>query len=266
VVWITLGWLALSAAIVATMIRVERSTLDAQPVEVPRKHQAVAVVMIPLLTIYCLLGRTTDIHIQNPVPLRWSDAFFSGNQAVGALGLNPVLFLYDTTGVKADDFNLALVQQYYPLMVSYLGVQNPDPSHPHYDRFIEPQPHRLQYERTPNVVFIMLESLGASRVGYLGTELMPTPHLDRLSSESWMFKNFYVPVAGTAKTVWASITGIPDVTKEESATRNPLIARQRLVLNELQDHNKLYFIGGSAGWANMSSLINQSLNGVQLLQ
>src|SRR5690606_36142348 len=77
VVWITLGWLALSAAIVATMIRVERSTLDAQPVEVPRKHQAVAVVMIPLLTIYCLLGRTTDINIQNPVPLRWSDAFFS---------------------------------------------------------------------------------------------------------------------------------------------------------------------------------------------
>ncbi len=266
VVWITLGWLALSAAVVATLIRVERSTLDGQAVEVPKKHKAIAVFMVPLLTIYCLLGRTTDINIQNPVPLRWSDAFFSGNQAVGALGLNPVLFLYDTTGVKADDFDLDRVQEYYPLMVSYLGVQNPDPAQPHYDRLIEPQPHRLQYERTPNVVFIMLESLGASRVGYLGNALMPTPNLDRLAGESWMFKNFYVPVAGTAKTVWASITGIPDVTKEESATRNPLIASQRLVLNEMQDHNKLYFIGGSAGWANMSSLINQSINGVRLLQ
>ncbi len=48
-----------------------------------------------------LLGRVANaLNLENPVPLRWSDAFFSGNSQVAAVGLNPVLFLYDTLKVE----------------------------------------------------------------------------------------------------------------------------------------------------------------------
>src|SRR5690606_40222475 len=60
---------------------------------------------------------------------------------------------------------------------------------------------------------------------------------------------------GTAKTVWASISGVPDVSRSETATRNPLITNQHTLINELQDYHKLYTIGGNSGWANMNALV-----------
>ena len=75
-----------------------------------------------------------------------------------------------------------------------------------------------------------------------------------------------MPVTGTAKTVWASITGVPDVTRQETATRHPLITRQHTLINAFSDYQKLYMIGGNAGWANINALIRQSIDGVKLYQ
>lgn len=266
VVWITLGWLVLCAVVLGILLALMRRTLTRNGERIPLGQRLVATVVVTVLVVLGLLGRVSHINFENPVPLRWSQAFFSGNQAVGALGLNPVLFLYDTSDVAVEDYNLDLVKQYYPLMTEYLGVQDPNPEQPHYDRYIEAQPHRLHYDRAPNVVFIMLESLGASRVSGWGNPLSTTPNLDRLAREGWKFTNFYVPVVATAKTIWASLTGIPDVSKKDSATRNPFISRQRLILNQFQDYEKFYFIGGSANWANMRALINRSIDGVHLYE
>ena len=112
----------------------------------------------------------------------------------------------------------------------------------------------------------MMESLGASRLGAWGNPLNPTPNLDRIAHEGWRFSHFYVPVTGTAKTVWASITGIPDVSKKDSATRNPLTPDQRVVVNNFTDHKKFYLIGGNANWANMSALIRNSIDGVTMYE
>lgn len=120
--------------------------------------------------------------------------------------------------------------------------------------------------QSPNVVFVMLESLGASRVSAYGLPLETTPNIDRLGSEGWFFEHFYVPVTGTAKTIWASITGIPDVTREETASRNPFIINQHTLINAFKDHRKFYMVGGSAGWANIRALITNSIDGVTLLE
>ena len=45
-----------------------------------------------------------------------------------------------------------------------------------------------------------------------------------------------------------------------------MIANQRVVLNYFKDHKKLYFIGGSGGWANMSGVIKQSIDGITLYE
>jgi len=56
------------------------------------------------------------------------------------------------------------------------------------------------------------------------------------------------------------------VSRQETATRNPLIARQRTLINALDGYEKFYMIGGNAGWANINALIRQSIDDVQLYE
>lgn len=264
VLWITLSWLMAVVLWTYALIRLERITLD-------REKQSAGVVAIASVAVIgvvaillSLLGRVANLNLENPVPLRWSDAFFSGNNQIAAVGLNPVLFLFDTLRVGQSQFDEAKVREHYPQVAHYLGVTRPDAEQLSFVREQAVQPYRFAGERAPNVMFVMLESLGTSAVGAYGNPLNPTPNLDRLASQSWFFKHFYVPVTGTAKTVWGSITGVPDVTRQETATRNPLITRQHTLINAFEAYQKFYMIGGNAGWANINGLIRQSIEGVKL--
>ncbi|VVO30158.1 LTA synthase family protein [Pseudomonas fluorescens] len=266
VIWISLGWLATVALVTLALVRLERVTLDR-----PRKvihplsvtwGSAVMVVVVLL----GILGRVENMNLENPVPLRWSDAYFSGNNQVAALGLNPVIFLYDTVKVGQSRYDEAQVREHYTAMAKYLGVAQPDPQRLDFVRHQAPQPYKVPGNRPPNVMFVMLESLGTSAVGAYGNPINPTPNIDRLATQSWFFEHFYVPVTGTAKTVWASISGVPDVTRQETATRNPLITKQHTLINAFTGYEKLYTIGGNSGWANMNALIRQSIDGVRLFE
>ena len=267
VLWITLAWLAGVALWAWALLRLERVTLDRPAsgrVGVLPALGGAAVVSV--LVFFGLLGRASALNLENPVPLRWSDAFYSGNSQVGALGINPALFLFDTFKLEPAAFDEAATREHYEVVADYLGVSERDAQGLNFFRHQPVQAHRIQAERPPNVIFVMLESLGTSAVGAYGNPLNPTPNLDRLAQQSWFFRHFYVPVTGTAKTVWASITGIPDVSRQETATRNPLIARQRTLINALPSYEKFYMIGGNAGWANINALIRQSIDGVQLYE
>jgi phosphoglycerol transferase MdoB-like AlkP superfamily enzyme len=264
VLWITACWLAAVALWVWALVCLERLTLDREAKPIGKWAVASVAVVGVVAVLLALLGRVANLNLENPVPLRWSDAFFSGNSQVAAVGLNPVLFLYDTLKVGQSQFDEGKVREHYSQVAEYLGVDQPDPQRLNFIREQGVQPYRLQGERPPNVVFVMLESLGTSAVGAYGNPLNPTPNLDKLATQSWFFKHFYVPVTGTAKTVWASITGVPDVTRQETATRNPLITRQHTLINAFEGYQKFYMINGNAGWANINALIRQSIDGVQL--
>ena len=267
VLWITLAWLAGAALWAWALLRLERATLDRPPAQRVGVLPALGgAAVVGVLVFFGLLGRATALNLENPVPLRWSDAFVSGNSQVAALGLNPALFLFDTLTLEPSAFDEAATREHYAVVADYLGVSDRDAEGLNFFRQQPLQAHRIQAERPPNVVFVMLESLGTSAVGAYGNPLNPTPNLDRLAKESWFFRHFYVPVTGTAKTVWASITGIPDVSRQETATRNPLIARQRTLINALDGYEKFYMIGGNAGWANINALIRQSIDGVRLYE
>ncbi|WP_248731572.1 LTA synthase family protein [Pseudomonas sp. MWU13-2517] len=266
VLWITACWLAAVGLWVWALVCLERLTLDRAPKAIGKPALASASVIGVIAVLLALLGRVANLNLENPVPLRWSDAFFSGNNQVAAVGLNPVLFLYDTLKVGQSQFDEAKVRELYPHVAHYLGVDQPDAAQLNFTREQTVQPYRLAGERAPNVVFVMLESLGTSAVGAYGNPLNPTPNLDKLATQSWLFKHFYVPVTGTAKTVWASITGVPDVTRQETATRHPLLTRQHTLINAFEGYQKFYMIGGNAGWANINALIRQSIDGVQLFE
>jgi phosphoglycerol transferase MdoB-like AlkP superfamily enzyme len=266
VLWIVLGWVMASMVFMALAVVLERHTILRSGDHISGKQVALGSVIVVVVVVGGILGRFVNFNIFNPVPLRWNHAFFSGNAAVAALGVNPVLFFFDTFEQREDPYDLEEVKKYYNTIADYLGVQNQNPQTLNYDRIIAPQAHRIPYQRPPNVIFIMLESLGASRLGAHGNPLKPTPYLDAIAEGGWFFRNFYVPVSGTAKTVFASITGLPDVSSVQTATRNPMIAQQRVVLNSFNKYRKFYFIGGSAGWANMSAVINQSVKDIKLFE
>lgn len=267
VIWITLAWFAGVAVWLYALLRLERATLDRPLMRAVGVLPALGgAVLVGVLVVFGLLGRAAALNLENPVPLRWSDAFYSGNSQVAAVGLNPALFLFDTLKLEPSAYDEAATREHYEAVADYLSVTQRDPEALNFFREQAPQAHRITAERPPNIVFVMLESLGTSAVGAYGNPLNPTPNLDRLAKESWFFRHFYVPVTGTAKTVWASITGIPDVSRQETATRNPLIARQHTLINNLEGYEKFYMIGGNAGWANINGLIRQSIDDVQLYE
>lgn len=265
VVWISLGWAAGTALVFWLLLRLERVTLDRPAKPISRLSLTWGSALMVVAVFLGILGRVENINLENPVPLRWSDAFFSGDNQISALGLNPVIFLYDTLRVPSEPFDREQVAAHYDVVSRYLDVDQPDVKSLSFSREQPPQPYAITGKQQPNVVFIMLESLGTSAVGAYGNPLNPTPNIDRLAKQSWFFENFYVPVTGTAKTVWASISGVPDVSRQETATRNPLITRQHSLINAMKGYDKYYMIGGNSGWANMNALIHQSIDDIQLL-
>ncbi|MCY1506293.1 choline-sulfatase [compost metagenome] len=266
VLWIGFGWLATTALVWWLLLRLERVTLDRPSRRISRWSLAWGGALMVVAVLLGILGRLDHINPENPVPLRWNDAYFSGDSQIAALGLNPVIFLYDTLLVPQQPYDLGQVKAHYAAVARYLGVDHPNAETLDFARTQPPQPYAIAGGRRPNVVFVMLESLGTSAVGAYGNPLEPTPNLDRLARDSWLFRHFYVPVTGTAKTVWASISGVPDVSRHETATRNPLITRQRTLVNALDGYAKFYMIGGNSGWANMNALIRQSIDGIQLYE
>ena len=91
VLWITACWLAAVALWVWALVCLERLTLD-QPKPVIGKWALASVSVMGITAVLlALLGRVANLNVENPVPLRWSDAFFSGNSQLAAVGLNPVL-------------------------------------------------------------------------------------------------------------------------------------------------------------------------------
>ncbi|NUU36876.1 LTA synthase family protein [Pseudomonas sp. C2B4] len=266
VIWISLGWLATVALVTLAVVRLERVTLDRARKTIHPLSVTWGSALMVVLVLLGILGRVENMNLENPVPLRWSDAFFSGNNQIAALGLNPVIFFYDTVKVGQSRYDEGQVREHYAVMARYLGVDQPDPNTLNFVRHQAPQPYKVSGSRPPNVMFVMLESLGTSAVGAYGNPLNPTPNIDRLATQSWFFEHFYVPVTGTAKTVWASISGVPDVTRQETATRNPLITRQHTLINAFTGYEKIYTIGGNSGWANMNALIRQSIDGVRLYE
>jgi hypothetical protein len=266
VVWITLGWLATTALTWYALYRLERITLARKATPIKTWSLAWGSALMVVVVFLGILGRVENINLENPVPLRWSDAFFSGDNQIAALGLNPVIFLYDTLRIPTERYNTEQVRKHYDVVSRYLGVEQPDSKTFEFTRTQQPQAYKLPGGRQPNVIFVMLESLGTSAVGAYGNPLNPTPVLDRLAKQSWFFRHFYVPVTGTAKTVWASITGTPDVSRQETATRNPLITKQHSLINAFEGYEKLYMIGGNSGWANMNALIRQSIDDVKLYE
>jgi phosphoglycerol transferase MdoB-like AlkP superfamily enzyme len=196
-------------------------------------------------------------------PLRWSDAFFSPHTFAAAVTTNPVLYFLNTLKNKDVKYDIARVKKAYPQIADYLGVKHKDIDKLNYTRH---HTGNHLHARKPNIVLVYLESFAAYKSGVFGNPLDPTPSIDKLATEGLFFNHYYTPHVGTARSVFAGITGLPDIEMHKTSSRNPLIVSQHTIINAFKDYEKFYFIGGSASWGNIRGLLSHNIPGLHLYE
>lgn len=196
-------------------------------------------------------------------PLRWSAAYFSTNGYVSALALNPVLFFVDTFPQRTNPYDVDKVRQYYDMLASYLEVDEPSAETLSFARYVVPS---SSLPGKPNLVIIHMESFAGFKVGVLGNKLNPTPAFDAIARESLLFTNFFVNASPTARSIFTMLTGIPDRSPVHSASRNPRIVSQHMLVNALEGYEKFYFLGGSATWGNIRGLMAHNIPGLRIYE
>src|SRR6185437_15200942 len=119
----------------------------------------------------------------------------------------------------------------------------------------------------PNVVVVICESFSAYKSSMWGNPLNTTPFFDSLCKSGLFFDHCFTPSYGTARGVWAVITGIPDVSAASTtSSRNPAAVDQHTIINDFSGYDRYYFLGGSTSWANIRGLLTNNIDGLHLYE
>lgn len=138
-------------------------------------------------------------------PVRPADAFVHLSQAHGDFALNGIytsfyaMFNRSSFPVSGDSASIARARQ----LVSAEG-----------ERFIsDDMPFFRMQQRSPaikkNVVFIILESWSAKRLGAFGDPVGATPFFDSLSKKGWFFTNAFATGRRSIASLPSAISSIP---------------------------------------------------------
>ncbi len=196
-------------------------------------------------------------------PLRWSDAFSLGDDFKGNTALNPFQSFFSSLKFRNSSYDLKKVKQYYSNMAGYLGVDKPDINNLNFERVYN---YTDTASAKPNIVLVICESFSASKSSMYGNKLNSTPYFNSLSKNGVYFSRCFTPAFGTARGVWATLTGIPDVQNPTTASRNPLAVNQHSIINDFKQHSKFYFLGGSTTWANIRGVLNNNIEGLKIFE
>ncbi|MFI5132690.1 MAG: LTA synthase family protein [Chitinophagales bacterium] len=231
---------------------------SARPIVIKRKNQVFCFIAAFLLFGLGIFGRIGQF------PLRWSYAFSMGNEYKASLALNPFQSFFSTLKFRSSTFDLNKTKEDYPIMAAQLGVQNPNPATLNFERSY---PARDTFNGIkPNVVIVICESFSAYKSSMWGNPLDPTPYFNELCKKGIFFNHCFTPAWGTARGVWATITGIPDVEAPTTASRNMAMVNQNTIINDFKGYGKLYFIGGSSSWANIRGLLMNNIDSLHLYE
>lgn len=196
-------------------------------------------------------------------PLRWSDAFSLNDDFKSNAALNPFQSFFSSLKFKNSSYDISEVEKYYPLMADYLQVQDLKTKPFNFTR-------AYQFKDTlvpkPNIVVVICESFAAHKSSMYGNRLNTTPFFDSLCRNGVFFDRCFTPAFGTARGVWATITGIPDVESPKTASRNPAAVDQHSIINDFKGYNKFYFLGGSTTWANIRGVLTNNIEGLKIIE
>lgn len=257
VVWITLGLLATNLS----FIYLTHQLFKKISVQKDGNLSMIKGVLIGFISF--LMMFVMGYSKLSQYPLRWSDATFSKHPFATQLTYNPIHYFLDTfkNGRVAYDENR--VKEYYPIIAEYLGIKNQDIKSLNFHKRVIPT---NPIGKNPNVVIIIMESFASYKSSLSGNPLNPSPYVQELADNGIYFKNYFSPTTGTARSIYCTLTSLPDVELTGTSSRNPLIVNQHSIAHDFKACEKSYFIGGSASWGNIRGMLNQSLDNLHLYE
>lgn len=200
-------------------------------------------------------------------PLRWSDAFNLGSDFKANIALNPIQSFFSSFSFRSTSYDLAKVRASYNQMADWLGVTEKDSTALRFSRQVQPDSiANWAGTQTPNIVLVICESFSGYKSSMWGNPLNTTPYFAELCKNGLFFDNCFTPTIATARGVWATLTGIPDVELVKTSSRNPMMVDQHMIVNDFKDHSKYYFIGGSTSWANIRGILNNNIAGLKIFE
>ena len=199
-------------------------------------------------------------------PLRWSDAAELPSVFAQQLALNPLHNLYDTWTFRDAGIDELKLRPAANRVRSFVGLPPLQGAQPISLLRSVPARPGAQAGAPPNVVLVLLESFAGHKVGALGSPLGATPNFDALARDGLLFTRMMSAHGHTARGVFATVTAMPDVSRQSTASRNPAAANQFTIVNEFKAHKKFYFIGGSTSWANVRGLLAGNIAGIEIVE
>ncbi|MBU1658426.1 LTA synthase family protein [bacterium] len=196
-------------------------------------------------------------------PLRWSDAAFSKHPFATQLTYNPIHYFFDTWKNGRVSYDEKKVKEYYSVMADFMGVKDKNETQLNFKRKVLPI---APVGDKPNIVIVILESFAAYKSSVSGNPVDPSPNFNDLAKNGLYFKNYFTPATGTARSIYCTVTSLPDVELQGTSSRNPLIVNQHSIAQDFKGYEKLYFIGGSASWGNIRGMLNQSMDNLKLYE
>lgn len=255
VVWIVLGfavWMAL-CHLVFMQLWVRLAHAPAIRLRTARTAETVVV----LLAVFVVHGKLSQY------PLRWSDTVELPHSFAQSLALNPLQSLLDSWSFRTQRLDDAQMRPDADAIRAFVGLPPLKPGEPiSFLRTVPPKPGA----EPVNVVLVLLESFAGHKTGALGNPLGATPSFDALARDGLLFTRMMSAHSHTARGVFATVTGVPDVSAQSTASRNPAATNQHSIVNEFKGHKKFYFIGGSTSWANVRGVLTANIDGIEIYE
>jgi phosphoglycerol transferase MdoB-like AlkP superfamily enzyme len=197
------------------------------------------------------------------VPLKWKDAFELNDNFKSYVALNPLQNFFSTLEFRKPSFDDEKAKSFFPLIANLLQLDSQNIANKDYERNVFPNSKSL--ESRPNIVLVICESFSMYKSSMSGNPLNATPYFKQMCDSGIFFNRCFTPTFGTARGVFAIVTGIPDVQLSKFSTRNPAAIRQHTIINSFEDYDKFYFLGGNSDFNNFDGLI-KNINDVKIYQ
>ena len=169
-----------------------------------KRNNVLAYIVSFVFFSFCIVGNV--IYKPGQYPLRWSDAFTFNNDFKSQLSLNPFQSFLSTLKFREVAPDVKVVRENYALMSQYMGITNPDSGTLNFKRVFIPTD---TFTEKPNIVLVICESFSAYKSSMYGNPLNTTPYFNEMCNNGIFFDRCFTPAYGTARGVWATVTGIP---------------------------------------------------------
>ena len=219
-----------------------------------------------IILLYAAIGNI--IYKGGQYPLRWSNAYSLGSDYKANVALNPMQSFFSTLNFRSSKIDTDLIKKNYSVIADYLTIPSneQDAQNLQFARIHNPVNNNIEASTIKNVVLVICESFSAYKSSMMGNPLNTTPYFNDLKKQGVYFNRAFSPAYGTARGVWAVLTGTPDVLEGKTSSRNPLAVDQHSIIADFKNYEKYYFLGGSASWANIRGVLTNNIPDLKIYE